>query len=331
MKYVLIISDDKEMSTDHVIDWLNYYKAKYIRLSRQNIIRIKRIKIGFNNTSFELYYKTFDNKVAHLKSEDLLSSWYRRSIINLEIPNLKNNTNDILNELFQSNQNENTTTREFIDYYLKFRLPNSISNYQDNDQNKLINLFLAKEIGLKTPDTIISSLRSEVQKFNKLFADGIITKPSAQGAPFGEQSKLNLYTTLLTFEEINQMPESFPVSCFQENIPKLFEIRVFYLNRKMYSMAIFSQNDSQTKVDFRDYNSEKPNRTVPFKLPKKIKLLLIQYMDMRKLNCGSIDLLVNEQKEYVFLEVNPVGQFQQVSSPCNYKLEKLIAKKLINS
>lgn len=43
-------------------------------------------------------------------------------------------------------------------------------------------------------------------------------------------------------------------------------------------MAIFSQNDDQTKVDFRNYNINKPNRNVPFMLPNelesKIKLLM---------------------------------------------------------
>jgi hypothetical protein len=36
-------------------------------------------------------------------------------------------------------------------------------------------------------------------------------------------------------------------------------------------------------------------------------------------------------KELVFLEINPVGQFGMVSHPCNYYLEKRIAQNLINS
>ena len=35
-------------------------------------------------------------------------------------------------------------------------------------------------------------------------------------------------------------------------------------------------------------------------------------------------------QEFVFLEVNPVGQFGWVSKNCNYYLEKKIALKLIN-
>jgi D-alanine-D-alanine ligase-like ATP-grasp enzyme len=48
------------------------------------------------------------------------------------------------------------------------------------------------------------------------------------------------------------------------------------------------------------------------------------------LRSGSIDMILTPSGEYVFLEVNPVGQFKQVSYPCNFKLEKRIAETLIH-
>jgi|GEM_PF-2184302 hypothetical protein len=38
----------------------------------------------------------------------------------------------------------------------------------------------------------------------------------------------------------------------------MYEIRSFVLENKIYSMAIFSQLDSQTATDFRQYNETKP-------------------------------------------------------------------------
>ena len=83
-------------------------------------------------------------------------------------------------------------------------------------------------------------------------------------------------------------------------------------------MAIFSQADKQTSIDFRNYNYEKPTRRVPYKLPKKFEDKLREFMKLAYLNTGSIDIIRNEKNEYVFLEVNPVGQFGMVSKPCNY-------------
>lgn len=51
-------------------------------------------------------------------------------------------------------------------------------------------------------------------------------------------------------------------------------------------------------------------------------------MNKINLNCGSIDILVDNNLNYFFLEVNPVGQFGMVSFPCNYNLENHIANYL---
>jgi glutathione synthase/RimK-type ligase-like ATP-grasp enzyme len=49
------------------------------------------------------------------------------------------------------------------------------------------------------------------------------------------------------------------------------------------------------------------------------------------LDTGSIDIVRTTDGRYVFLEVNPVGQFGMVSVPCNYNLELKVAKYLANS
>ena len=55
----------------------------------------------------------------------------------------------------------------------------------------------------------------------------------------------------------------------------------------------------------------------------------ILLMKQLQLESGSIDMVVTPNNEYVFLEVNPVGQFDYVSKLCNYFIEKEIAVKLI--
>lgn len=40
-------------------------------------------------------------------------------------------------------------------------------------------------------------------------------------------------------------------------------------------------------------------------------------------------MIYNNDNDFVFLEINPVGQFGMTSNPCNYNLDKIIAEKLI--
>ena len=55
-----------------------------------------------------------------------------------------------------------------------------------------------------------------------------------------------------------------------------------------------------------------------------------KFMNLVNMNSGSLDVILTPSGEYVFLEVNPVGQFWQVSYPCNYNLEKKVAEYLCN-
>ncbi len=47
-----------------------------------------------------------------------------------------------------------------------------------------------------------------------------------------------------------------------------------------------------------------------------------------ELNCGSIDMICSPNGEYVFLEVNPVGQYQWLERNCNYFISKHVAEVL---
>lgn len=90
-------------------------------------------------------------------------------------------------------------------------------------------------------------------------------------------------------------------------------------------MAIFSQNDENTEIDYRNYNRTKPNRMVPFKLTKELEYKLDNYMKKMDLDTGSIDLIYGKDGKFYFLEVNHLGQYDFLSQHCNYNLDKKIA------
>lgn len=94
-------------------------------------------------------------------------------------------------------------------------------------------------------------------------------------------------------------------------------------------MAIFSQNDLLTQTDFRKYNSDKPNRYIPYKLNYDIEIKLKTLLEKYNINTASIDLIYSDKSEVILLEINPCGQFGMISKACNYPLEEIIANTLI--
>lgn len=202
--------------------------------------------------------------------------------------------------------------------------------YEAKDPNKAQQLLLAAKAGLKIPDTLITDRKEILITFVEKHSAVICKNISELGFFNYKEETYGTYTTLVDNDLIEKLEDRFYPSLFQEAIEKEFEIRSFYLDGQVYSMAIFSSKDSQTAVDFRRFKFENPNRNVPYQLPTEINDKIIVFMETCGLTTGSLDLIRSVQGEYYFLEVNPIGQFSMVSSPCNYNLEKKVAEYLIN-
>jgi glutathione synthase/RimK-type ligase-like ATP-grasp enzyme len=131
------------------------------------------------------------------------------------------------------------------------------------------------------------------------------------------------FTEEISEETLEGISDFFFYSLFQEKLNKEIDVRTFFLNEECYSMAIFSQLEIQTSVDFRKYSN---NRKVPYRLPKEVEDKIRKLMHALELNIGCLDIVKTKDGRYVFLEVNPVGQYDMNSVLCNYQLDKKIAE-----
>jgi len=195
--------------------------------------------------------------------------------------------------------------------------------------NKLIDLEVAKKCNLDIPKTwVISNIRELRLILKGSPGERYITKSMNNPISFPEQKKM--YIGGVTCRINNDLQKNnFTPSLLQEEISKLFEVRVFFILDKYYSMAIFSQQDDSTALDYRNYNIKKPNRMIPFHLPIPVEEKLKEFAKISKINTGSFDLIVDENYKFIFLEINRAGQFDWLSGICNYYIEKEIAKTLV--
>ena len=319
---VLIITHEFDYSSHKVIDWLNYFNYEYIKIDYKVPIQIIEMTISNNKINFLLKIR---NQI--ISSDEINKIWYRRSSLNIDNYVFETNLNiefdqSINNQLLEEK-------KEIIGYFWDFFKSKSLNTQTDNDLNKFKVLKACVKHDIKIPETIVTTCKKTLRSFI-IKRNRIITKNCNPGLLMGYKGySFSGFTVEVTNEMMDSLSDHFFPTLYQEMIEKSFELRVFYLDGKCYASAIFSQSDDQTMVDFRNYNSDTPNRTPPYKLPNYLEKKLIKLMEDINLNCGSIDLLVDKSGEYYFLEVNPVGQFSQVSFPCNYKLEEKIAKFLI--
>jgi len=312
---ILIISNTIEQSTSEVSEWLLYKKAKHIIITENNAI--KDVCFILKNTYIsQIKLKTINEQEIDFEYIDAV--WYRRDGLRFNL------YTKIENKIVSENINDEwIALKEFI--LQNFKTKKVLGRYSEKEINKLFVLKNAIMFGLEIPDTIVCTNDAFV-KTNYAF-NRIISKHISNIINFNIKDRNYSIKTI----EINKekLPLVFFPSLFQNLIEKKYELRIFFINNKFYSMAIFSQEDDKTKIDFRNYNYIKPNRTVPFILPQHVKIKLKKLMESLNLNTGSIDMIVTPDDKFVFLEVNPYGQFGMVSYPCNYFIEKEIANFLI--
>lgn len=316
----ILSKSELEQSTDEVINWIHSRNRKWVR---------------FNGDDRETMVKLFNEC---LNSKGKLTNVF--SQINVVWARRWNNNGQLnlasSGECFGCN-NKTELNRHLkaeqgrLSFFLFEQLKEKkwLSDPKKLNLNKLIVLNLAQKVGLNIPKSIICTEKKELTKFLDEHQE-IISKCISDSPRYTIGTSFHSLKTIpVDSEFIENLPETFFPSFFQKEIKKEFEIRVFFLDGDFYSMAIFSQRNSKTRLDFRNYDTESPNRFVPYKLPKNQCDKIEKLMAELELKTGSIDLVKSTDGEYYFLEINPVGQFGMVSIPCNYYLEKKIADYLI--
>ncbi len=314
---VLILSVEHDYSSGQVIRWLNYFKKTFVRINESDEVFLEKL------THNELVF-SFKNQTYSLS--EITSIWYRRGNFNVNtLPfKLKNNKSVL--------ENYNTKETEEIQVYIHnlFKTKKNINNYNLYHVNKLDVLRYCQEHELNNASFLVTQSKKELMDFHTNESN-VISK--AVNTPFVMLTGLKnyySYTYQLTIENIEKMSEYFTPTFFQKGIDKKYEIRTFYLDGAFYSMAIFSQNNKQTKVDFRNYDWNNPNRTMPFQLPKWYEDKMHKMLTHFEVNCASLDTLISKTNEYFMIDINPIGQFGMTSTPCNYQLEKRVAQYLVH-
>lgn len=316
---ILILSTPTDYDTNCVIDWLSYQKKSFFRLNDEDLMQgIVTFHYDPNDSSNS--YIEQSSKKIFLK--DVKVVWFRKFGFLKDYENKLGLNNDLLSYLYAEFRTLSTIILSLLGSKKWLFERQSIPS-------KLEILTKAKIAGLNIPNTLITTKKQELAAFFENNNKSIITKSIGE-AKYIEYKKKGFMFHTHAINCVDDFNENFSPSLFQEYIDKEIEIRVFYLDGKCYSMAIFSQNNPQTKIDFRVYDKAKPNRFVPFQLPQIIEDKIHILMKSISLNTGSLDIIkASGGNGYFFLEVNPAGQFGMVSFPCNYNLHKKIADYLI--
>jgi hypothetical protein len=314
---ILLITNKGDVTTDFVIKQLTEAKTNFYRLNTEDFLG----KVSFNFNFYRNEFTLFDNerkiKIDLLK---IKSVYYRRPIL----PNIKGNDLTIGEENFILN--EITYYLEGLYKVLKNAFWISRVFAIREAESKIHQLQLAKELGFNLPPSLITNEKEIAKEFINEFES--IIKPIKTGFIEDEGNEKIIFTTL--FNDKSQLDRiKICPTYFQKFINKSADIRVTVIGNKVFPAQILSQEYNETKIDWRKAERIKL-KYEKIELSQTLTDLCIKLTKKLGLNFGAIDFVKDDMGNFIFLEINPNGQWAWIEKQLNYSLSYEISKLLID-
>lgn len=198
-------------------------------------------------------------------------------------------------------------------------------------EHKIFQLNTARQIGFQIPETIVTNCPEQALTAFKRFKGEMIAKAVRSGYLESREQPYAIYTSQVLnehLEHLSKLSES-PV-VFQKLIHKKSDIRVTVVGSKIFASEILSQTDPYAKLDWR--KTENPN--LPHKkiqLPSKLQSLIFKYMNLLGLSYGAIDFIRTKSDHFIFLEINPNGQWLWIENILNHPIADAISDWLLGN
>ena len=190
---------------------------------------------------------------------------------------------------------------------------------------KAAQLYMARQVGLEIPPTVITNDAEEVRRFAKQSDGQIVYKAHSQS--FNLEPGKVLYTGMVTDSDIKDLDliEISP-GIFQKYVSKAYEVRATMVGPQIFAGKINSQASAETAIDWRrrPYDIEE----TPIRLPADVEAKMLALMRAFGLYFGAFDFIVTPEGHHVFLEVNPAGQYLWVEAVTKLPITAALAAEL---
>ncbi|UFR03956.1 hypothetical protein KBP30_23510 [Streptomyces sp. Go40/10] len=174
---------------------------------------------------------------------------------------------------------------------------------------KVKQLDTALKLGFSIPRFTITNDEEDASDFISSCPSGVVVKSLNSPVITYRDQVCTLYTHLLTAddrEELNSV--RFGPTYLQEFVKKSMDVRVTVFDDEVFAVGIKSTSSEDALIDFRRAEIyDLPHEVI--NIPEDLKQLCVQLVQRLNLKFGAIDLLLKPNGDYLFLEVNPNGQW----------------------
>lgn len=191
--------------------------------------------------------------------------------------------------------------------------------------NKLLQLTAAQAAGLAVPQTLFSNHAEDAIRFYDDHNGDVVVKLHGALSKTMDGRGDFFPTTRLRKEDV-PMLESLSACpmILQEYIPKDRELRIVYVDGEFFTGSLRAPDTADWRTA-----STTVIQWEPFVLPPAQEEKISRLMQLLGLPFGAIDMIVQPDGQYVFLEVNPQGEWGMLQKYLGFPIAETIAEKLV--
>ena len=314
---VVIISRPIDPHADVMVECLERRNVRLERLHPGELPALAKLSVEYGNGVATR--SSFTGQGVDVAFEEIKSVWLRR----IDPPTLPEGLSEKEREFAAAE------TSELL--YGLYRISDAFwVNPPDKSRIgscKPYQLEVARNIGFKIPRTLITNDAGELRSFFEACNGGIIYKTMTQGF-LGLADYKMIYTNRVTADDLEQaaLLRSAPGQ-FQELIPKSCDLRITIIGRRVFAVEIQSQEDPLAVQDWRRAEPQHLKHSL-HTLPAEVEKKCCTLLDRLELNYGAIDMVLTPDGEYIFLEINPAGQFGWIDELADLPLTETLADML---
>ncbi|HAA13795.1 MAG TPA: hypothetical protein DCE41_19730 [Cytophagales bacterium] len=276
-----------------------------VRLNLVNLLRTQGTLLGAISLSESNAMFTLEGETHTLSSFDVI--WSRRFRHNFIINQLDHRLfKDLPPEVLPFLYKELEHMIEHLFTIIRSLGIRTINDYTDETINKLTQITRAKEAGLNAPEFRVVNTREGMKEALATWGSAI-TKPIFGLGYLHDQDKVySTYTQYLEQDSLGQFPQRFFPSLIQQKVNVVSELKCLIVGDQLLAVEQLPDKEARGK-DIKEAFRERKVILQPYTLPEEWVDKLLSLAKSFRVDLCSIDVLVTEEGEHYFLELNQDG------------------------
>lgn len=179
-------------------------------------------------------------------------------------------------------------------------------------ENKFLQLKAARSCGLRVPRTLVTADPRRFRSFLKQEGT-IVAKPLRPYSWEHSPGKLLApYAAVIDAERANELSDediSQCVTIYQQCIAKVSDVRMLILGQDLFAYRVIQEGEQYFDYRVGFHEEEGYLRFESISVPKDLQKEMARLMEALKINFASADFALTADGEFIFLDLNPSGQW----------------------